>query len=252
MASTDAFLKLFPAHGAHLAPASSSPLPLSPSLSCTVPLSLRLSPTAPAPFHSLVASRQEAPKKKKFEPKPLTRVGKKRKAGGTATVGSARLPKVTPSTRCKLRALKLERIKDFLLMEREFIANQEVLKPKATREAEEADKVDELRGTPLQVGTLDEMIDDNHAIVSTPNGPEYYVNILSIVDPDALEPGATVLLHNKTNSVVGLLSDEADPMVSVMKVDKAPTESYADIGGLDKQIQEMKEAVELPLTHPEL
>lgn len=41
-------------------------------------------------------------------------------------------------------------------------------------------------------------------------------------------------------------------MVNVMKVEKAPLESYADIGGLDKQIQEVKEAVELPMTHPEL
>jgi 26S proteasome regulatory subunit T2 len=48
------------------------------------------------------------------------------------------------------------------------------------------------------------------------------------------------------------LSDETDPMVSVMKVEKAPTESYADIGGLDEQVREMKEAVELPLTNPEL
>jgi 26S proteasome regulatory subunit T2 len=51
---------------------------------------------------------------------------------------------------------------------------------------------------------------------------------------------------------VGVLADDVDPMVSVMKVDKAPLESYADIGGLEKQIQEIKEAVELPLTHPEL
>merc|ERR1711937_733513 len=43
-----------------------------------------------------------------------------------------------------------------------------------------------------------------------------------------------------------------DPLVSVMKVDKAPTETFADIGGLETQIQEIKEAVELPLTHPEL
>jgi 26S proteasome regulatory subunit T2 len=41
-------------------------------------------------------------------------------------------------------------------------------------------------------------------------------------------------------------------MVSVMKVEKAPLESYADIRGLDSEIQEIKEAVELPLTHPEL
>ena len=53
-------------------------------------------------------------------------------------------------------------------------------------------------------------------------------------------------------AVVGILKDDADPMVSVMKVDKAPLESYADIGGLEKQIQEMKETVETPLTHPEL
>jgi 26S proteasome regulatory subunit T2 len=53
-------------------------------------------------------------------------------------------------------------------------------------------------------------------------------------------------------SVVGILADDADPMVTVMKVDKAPLESYADIGGLEQQIQEIKESVELPLTHPEL
>ena len=51
-------------------------------------------------------------------------------------------------------------------------------------------------------------------------------------------------------SIVGVLADDTDPMVSVMKLEKAPTESYADIGGLEEQIQEIKEAVELPLTHP--
>jgi len=49
-----------------------------------------------------------------------------------------------------------------------------------------------------------------------------------------------VLLHAKTMAVVGILGDEADPTVSVMKVEKAPLESYADIGGLEKQIQEIK------------
>lgn len=61
-----------------------------------------------------------------------------------------------------------------------------------------------------------------------------------------------MLLNHRSHAVVGLMNDEVDPMVSVMKVDKAPTESYADIGGLDSQIREMKEAVELPLTNPEL
>eukprot|EP00982_Pelagococcus_subviridis_P016054 31447-Pelagococcus_subviridis.AAC.12 len=75
---------------------------------------------------------------------------------------------------------------------------------------------------------------------------------MSFVDKSQLEPGCAVLLHNKSLSVVGTLADDVDPMVSVMKVDKAPLESYADVGGLEDQIQEIKEAVELPLTHPEL
>ena len=51
---------------------------------------------------------------------------------------------------------------------------------------------------------------------------------------------------------MGILADEADPLLNVMKVDKAPTETYGDVGGLEQQIREIKEAVELPLTHPEL
>merc|ERR1712070_995218 len=59
-------------------------------------------------------------------------------------------------------------------------------------------------------------------------------------------------MHNKNNAVVGVLLDEVDPMVSVLKVDKAPLESYSDVGGLEEQVREIKEAVELPLTNPEL
>ena len=64
--------------------------------------------------------------------------------------------------------------------------------------------------------------------------------MLSIVDKDLLEPGGTVLLHHKNQAVVGVLQDDQDPMVSVMKLDKAPTETYTDIGGLESQIQEIK------------
>eukprot|EP00050_Salpingoeca_kvevrii_P006170 m.287809 g.287809 ORF g.287809 m.287809 type:complete len:377 (+) comp11850_c0_seq1:243-1373(+) len=145
----------------------------------------------------------------------------------------------------------MNRIKDYLLMEEEFIQNAEILKPQEEKAAEERKKVDELRGTPMAVGTLEEIIDDNHAIVSSTGGPEYYVSIFSFVDKDELEPGCSVLLHHKASSVIGVLQNDADPMVSVMKLEKAPQETYADIGGLEQQIQEIKESVELPLTHPE-
>jgi len=194
--------------------------------------------------------KKEEKEKKKYEPPVPPTVGRRKKKRGAEV--SAKLPEVKPHTRCKLRLLKLERIKDYLLMEEEFITNQERLKPIEEKTQEDRTKVDELRGSPMGVGSLEEIIDDNHAIISSSMGPEYYVTIMSFVDKDQLEPGSSVLLHNKVLSVVGLLQDEVDPLVSVMKVEKAPLESYADIGGLEDQIQEIKEAVELPLTHPEL
>ncbi|CEG65804.1 ATPase of 26S proteasome regulatory subunit 4 [Rhizopus azygosporus] len=192
---------------------------------------------------------KEKDKKKKWEPPVPTRVGKKKKRGPDTT---AKLPQVFPTTRCRLKMLKMERIKDYLLLEEEFVQNQERLKPQEERDQEERTRVDDLRGSPMTVGSLEEIIDDDHVIVSSATGPEYYVSVMSFVDKDLLEPGCSVLLHHKTMSVVGVLADDTDPMVSVMKLEKAPTESYADIGGLEKQIQEIKEAVELPLTHPEL
>lgn len=205
-------------------------------------LSCRLSPPLRLP---------QQKKKEKWVPPKATRIGKKRKKGSGPQT-AYKLPSALPVSKCKLRLLRLERIKDFLLLEEEFLTNQQSLKPREEKEEEEKSKVDEIRGSPMSVGTIEELIDDNHAIISNSGGPEYYVNIMSFVDKDQLEPGSTVLMHNKQMSIVGLLGDDVDPMVNVMKVDKAPTESYADIGGLQKQIQEVKEAVELPMTHPEL
>merc|ERR1712055_985465 len=153
--------------------------------------------------------------------------------------------------KCRLRLLKMERIKDYLLMEEEYIKNQERMKPQDEKNEEERSQVETLRGSPMAVGSLEEIIDENHAIVSTSVGSEHYVSIYSFVDKDQLEPGCTVLMNHKVHAVVGVLGDDTDPLVSVMKLEKAPTETYADIGGLDQQITEIKESVELPLTHPE-
>lgn len=187
--------------------------------------------------------------KKKYEAPIPTRVGKKKRVKGPDTAN--KLPTVTPYTKCRLRLLKMERIKDYLLMEEEYIKNQERMKPMDDKNEEERSKVDDLRGSPMAVGSLEEIIDENHAIVSTSVGSEHYVSIFSFVDKDQLEPGCTVLMNHKVHAVVGVLGDDTDPLVSVMKLEKAPTETYADIGGLDQQITEIKESVELPLTHPE-
>lgn len=220
-------------------------------------------------LYQQIADSRPQKDKPKYEPppQPTTRIGrKKRKAAGPNA--AAKLPTALPSSRCKLKYLRMQRIHDHLLLEEEYVENQErIRKAKAQaaagpstsdefnaadRNADERGRVDDMRGSPMGVGNLEEMIDDDHAIVSSATGPEYYVSIMSFVDKDLLEPGASILLHHKSVSVVGVLTEDSDPLVSVMKLDKAPTESYGDIGGLESQIQEVREAVELPLLHPEL
>ena len=73
---------------------------------------------------------------------------------------------VNPVSKCRLKLLRTERVKDYLIMEEEFIKNQERLKPQEENKEKERLKVDEMRGTPMNVGTLEEIIDDEHAIVS--------------------------------------------------------------------------------------
>ena len=65
------------------------------------------------------------------------------------------------------------------------------------------------------------------------------MRILSIEDKEQLELGCSILLRNEGYHIVGVLEDEVDPLLNVMKVDKAPTETYADIGGLEPQIREI-------------
>jgi len=106
-------------------------------------------------------------KEKKYEPAALpTRVDKKQRKhkGPKAT---AHLLMVTPATKCKLLLLKLDHMKDYLLMEEEFVAGQERLKPQEDKNKEDWSKVDDMRGSPMSVGNLEEIIDENHAIVSS-------------------------------------------------------------------------------------
>jgi len=194
-------------------------------------------------------NQKKKEKKKREKPKPPSRVGKKRKKGAAT---ARKLPSILPNATSKLKELRLQRVNDWLILEHEFVTNQEILSPSEDRNKEEREKLDNLMGTPIMLGTMEEIVDDGHCIVSTPHTGETYVSVLSIVDRDLLEPGCTVLLHYKAMAVVGILSEQTDPSLNVMKVDKAPPETYADIGGLEKQIQEIKESVELPLTHPEL
>merc|ERR1712019_204317 len=65
-------------------------------------------------------------------------------------------------------------------------------------------------------------------------------------------PGARVALRADSYLLHKILPNKVDPLVQLMRVEKAPDSTYEMVGGLDKQIKEIKEVIELPVKHPEL
>ena len=72
---------------------------------------------------------------------------------------------------------------------------------------------------------------------------------MSTIDRELLKAGASVALHKHSNALVDILPPESDSSISMLQADEKPDVDYSDIGGLDLQKQEIREAVELPLTH---
>lgn len=105
---------------------------------------------------------------------------------------------------------------------------------------------------PLVIGQFLEAIDQNTGIVGSTTGSNYVVRILSTLDRELLKPSSSVALHRHSSALVDILPPEADSSITLLGADEKPDVTYADVGGLDMQKQELKEAVELPLTHAEL
>lgn len=109
-----------------------------------------------------------------------------------------------------------------------------------------------LKLPPLIVGFLQDILDSESAIVRSSNGTVFQVGINPLIDPDWLKPGTRVALNQDTLSVVEVLSEAWDPMVSGAEVVEKPTVRYEDVAGVDEQLDSVREAVELPLKNPEL
>merc|ERR1711988_897216 len=112
------------------------------------------------------------------------------------------------------------------------------------------EEVKRIQSVPLVIGQFLEAVDENTGIVGSTTGNNYYVRILSTINRESLKPNASVALHRHSNALVEVLPPEADSSISMMQ--EKPKETYADIGGSDIQKQEIREAVELPLTQFEL
>lgn len=114
------------------------------------------------------------------------------------------------------------------------------------------EEVKRIQSVPLVIGQFLEAIDQNTGIVGSTTGSNYVVRILSTLDRELLKPSSSVALHRHSNALVDILPPEADSSIQMLRADEKPDVTYADVGGLDMQKQEIREAVELPLQQMEL
>lgn len=113
-------------------------------------------------------------------------------------------------------------------------------------------EIKRIQSVPLIIGQFLDIIDNNYGIVSSTAGSNYYVRILSTLNKEDLKPSVSVALHRHSHSIVNILPSESDSSIQLLQVSERPNVKYTDLGGLDTQKQEMREAVELPLKSPEL
>ena len=107
-----------------------------------------------------------------------------------------------------------------------------------------------LKTSSLYLATVEELTDDGVVIKQHGNNQEVLTEVSPHLD-DELDAGDRVAI-NDSFAIQQLLDDETDSRAQAMEIDASPTVSYADIGGIDDQVREVREAVEEPLTNPEM
>ncbi len=145
---------------------------------------------------------------------------------------------------------KLSRHLELLEIQESYIKDEQAnLKRELIRAQEEVKRI---QSVPLVIGQFLEPIDQHTGIVGSTTGSNYVVRILSTLDRELLKPSSSVALHRHSNALVDILPPEADSSISMLGKEEKPDVSYQDVGGMDAQKQEIREAVELPLTHFDL
>jgi len=134
-----------------------------------------------------------------------------------------------------------------LLTEKLFLENEcNQLKKRVSRLD---DEIRNLRTPPLIIGHIQDII-GNDAIVRSSNGTVFRVSVNSRIKHDLLKPGARVSLNQDSLSIIEVLSDSWDPLVSTSEVIEKPSVNYGDIGGANDQIKQLQQSIELPLNNP--
>ncbi|KAJ2084113.1 26S proteasome regulatory subunit 8 [Coemansia sp. RSA 988] len=114
------------------------------------------------------------------------------------------------------------------------------------------DELNLLQEPALSVAEVVKVIGKKKVLVKQQPEGKYVVDIADDIDISKLTPSTRVALQSETYKLFRILPNKIDPLVSLMMVEKVPDSTYDMIGGLDKQIKEIKEVIELPVKHPEL
>ena len=83
-------------------------------------------------------------------------------------------------------------------------------------------------------------------VLKTTTRQTIFLPVVGLVDAETLKPGDLVGVNKDSYLILDTLPAEYDSRVKAMEVDEKPTDDYTDIGGLEKQIREMREAIVLP------
>lgn len=102
------------------------------------------------------------------------------------------------------------------------------------------------------VGEVMKVVSDKKVLVKVQPEGKYIVDISKDIDVKDLKASQRVCLKSDSYMLHKILENKADPLVSLMMVEKVPDSTYDMLGGLNKQIKEIKEVIELPVKHPEL
>ena len=113
-------------------------------------------------------------------------------------------------------------------------------------------ELERMKTPPLIIGTLKDVLPDNRVVVKSTTGPDFVVGVSTYCAQEDLIAGARVSLNKQSLAVMNVLPQSLDPVVTGAEIIDKPNITYSDVGGLDKQLLELREAVEDPLLRPEL
>ncbi len=113
-------------------------------------------------------------------------------------------------------------------------------------------ELDRLKEPPLIIGTIREKLPDGRVIIKSSTGPDFIVEVAEYIDPEMVKTDSRAALNKQSLAVMSILPPPLDPIVIGAEIIEKPQITYEDIGGLDDQKREIREAVEYPLLNPEL